>query len=238
MSELKTTMVLRRKNQKLPRTSSFMGEKLYNCLLLRRHSLEGIVEVVVGPTKRLFMFHKQILCDLSPFFKAALTGRFREGDEQRVEFLETDIVIFEQFQCWLYSGIIPATRDMVKDKNHEVFPVLTNLYIFGDKLGIPALQNKVIDSYLQARAVKSWTPFVDIPRICCDLPSTSPLRKLFVDLFVNEATGSNTGWFHEGNLACFPQELLFDVTKAYARRMRLGRRRVPNFTAIRSKYYI
>lgn len=162
----------------------------------------------------------------------------KKGDEHLLELLEEDIPTFEQFQCWLYTGSIPVTENIAKDKDCQLFSVLTDLYVFGDKFEIPALQNRVIDGIVKARAVKDWLSFVDIPRICYQLSYASPLRKLFVDFFVNNADPSIPGWFSEENLPFFPQDFLFDVTKAYAKRIVQGEQQIHDFTAIRSKYYI
>ena len=60
------------------------------------------VALVVGKSKRAFHVHVDLLCDASPFFKAAFTGKFKENSEKTMQLPEDDECTFELFVDWLY----------------------------------------------------------------------------------------------------------------------------------------
>lgn len=71
-------------------------------LIGRKKSLSAsIVQIIVGLEKQPFIIHKELLCDSSLFFSAALKGNFKEATDQKIELLDGDIATFEHFQIWL-----------------------------------------------------------------------------------------------------------------------------------------
>ena len=66
----------------------------------------------MGSDKQIFSIHKWLLCDLCPYFKTALEGSFKEGVEQRIEFMEENPAIFKDFQYWLYDRSISIKEDL------------------------------------------------------------------------------------------------------------------------------
>lgn len=63
---------------------------------------DTIVTVLVGPEKDCFAIHKTLVCDQSSFFKAALTGNFKEADGT-IALPEQDAAAFKYFVHWLYT---------------------------------------------------------------------------------------------------------------------------------------
>ncbi|MCJ1461297.1 hypothetical protein MMC28_011679 [Mycoblastus sanguinarius] len=41
-------------------------------------SFSTIARIIVGPEKQLFQIHKDLLCNVSTYFNAALNGQFKE----------------------------------------------------------------------------------------------------------------------------------------------------------------
>lgn len=64
---------------------------------------DKIVTVFVGPEKECFGVHKTFVCGQSDFFKAALTGHFKEADGT-IALPEQDPATFKYFVYWLYTG--------------------------------------------------------------------------------------------------------------------------------------
>ena len=57
----------------------------------------------MGPTRRLFACHEDVLC-LSPFFSAALRGAFVESQLKQVELPEEEPEVFSSVLEYLYKG--------------------------------------------------------------------------------------------------------------------------------------
>lgn len=70
---------------------------------LKRELFDTIVHIAVGPKKELFRLHKGLLCSASPFFRAALEGKFVESKTQAIDMPEEDVVMFRYLQMWLYT---------------------------------------------------------------------------------------------------------------------------------------
>lgn len=146
------------------------------------HSLfETIVFVDVGPERIRYAIHKGLLCSRSDYFKAALTGNFSEAAEQVVTLDDEDPEIFRKFNAWLYTDVL------VEDPGPEViqWSLLFNLYVFAEKRIIPLLQNAAIDEIIRAHA-EACIPTEEIRHAWARTAETSPLRKLLVDLRLNE----------------------------------------------------
>jgi hypothetical protein len=68
--------------------------------------LEGeSVTIYVGPDREAFKLSKDLLCYVSPFFRAAFEGDFKESNEQTMELLEDDVAAFEHVVSYMYRGI-------------------------------------------------------------------------------------------------------------------------------------
>ncbi|KAJ4334039.1 hypothetical protein N0V95_009273 [Ascochyta clinopodiicola] len=106
--------------------------------------------VLVGPDKKPFVIHQDLLTYHSQFFKAALTGNFKEAGDKTVTLEEDDPLIFEFFVHWLYHKGFPAkhntTVELLNDWEHEKdnggakTGNLINLYILSDQYGVPDLR--------------------------------------------------------------------------------------------------
>ena len=141
---------------------------------------DDTVNIVVGNSKKVFKAHKGLLCKKVPFFLAALEGSFVEGQELKVNLPEMTPSVFQRFLLWCYQDrILDAEEDISSVTAYE----LVDLYIFGDFCGIPQLQNQAIDSIIDQQCA---TNTLLAPREVFEKTTeTSPLRRLFVDLFAS-----------------------------------------------------
>ena len=175
--------------------------------------------MVIGPQKNLFKLHKELLCNASTYFAAALKGNFREATTQTVEMPEADPELFRHFQHWLYSKTLLMSS---KSENDIPWPVLINLFIFGEAHGIPDLQNASIDGIINKQATGRLTPLEQINHVYDNTGERSPLRRLFVDLTHTIAHFNHKcdadGWLIEAKYEMFPKRFLFDVAVEYCRK--------------------
>lgn len=103
---------------------------------------DSIVYIHVGPGKpRVFGMHKALLCHHSLYFKAALTGNFKEAADAVIELDEEDPEVFSWFNDWLYTGTLYKTNF---NANH-----LMHLYQFAEIRLIHRLQNDIIDEIIR-----------------------------------------------------------------------------------------
>lgn len=94
------------------------------------------VQVIVGQSNKAFTIHEGVLCNVAPYFCAAFEGNFIEGVRQVLELPEENETMFRRFQLWVY------TKKLLEDDESFIgidWKPLVDLYIFGDKYGIPDL---------------------------------------------------------------------------------------------------
>ncbi len=227
-------------------TTLFTG--LYSSLTQVSNSLNGLVVVIVGPQKQVFPLHKEILCAVSSYFRSALEGSFVEGLTQKIELPEDDVTVFKYFRVWLYSSIIqdslPSASQAEDESESESeskpdtdigWKILLDLYIFADMRDIPLLQNATMDAIIWKSDLAS-TFISDLIHYVYDRTAAkSPLRKLLVDLWVS---WSNPTWFDEKYYGLYSKRFLFDAALAKSKLGLRGSKKVDDFWAARTDYYV
>ena len=180
--------------------------------------------------------HKDTLCRSAPYFKAALEGGFKEFEDQVLELPDDDPVAFPHFQLWLYTGDILESHESPKDIGWHV---LVSLYLFGDVRGIPRLQNKAVDLFIDKYVAMKQIPGGQINRIYENTLDSSPLRKLMVDVFTFKVilTDDDNG-LNEQQKAMYPQLFLIDLAKSLYEERAGTKSKITSFRAVRSNYHI
>ncbi|MCJ1434598.1 hypothetical protein MMC27_003967 [Xylographa pallens] len=78
---------------------------------MKPRSLLGVAFVIfyVGPKRKHFIVHKELLVKALPHFSVAVSGRLSEGQQHEIYLKEKiyDPAIFEMVSRWLYKGAIP-----------------------------------------------------------------------------------------------------------------------------------
>ncbi|CAD0056030.1 unnamed protein product [Aureobasidium pullulans] len=137
-------------------------------------------KIVVGPEEREFLIHKGLLCHYSEYFRGALSGSFKEGLEGAVPMPQEDPYLFEIVVSWCYTRKL---QDMADKAGSEMdYLDLINLWIFGDKHIIPALQNAVMDAFMQKNAAVKHIPSCYILHIYENTMPRSQMRRVVIDL--------------------------------------------------------
>ena len=152
-----------------------------------------------------------------------------------LELPDDDPVAFSHFQLWLYTGNILESHESAKDID---WPVLLDIYLFGDVRGIPGLQNKAIDVFIDKNVAMNQIPNSLLRRIYENTFGGSPLRKLLVDMMTFNANLTDSHWFDEKKLVLYPQEFLIDLAKSLYKAWVGTKTMNINFGAVRSNYYV
>lgn len=98
-----------------------------------------MVDIYVGPSRRGFHLHRDIICDRSSYFKAAFLRDFAEADTKELYLEEDNEIAFEIFANWLY-GTTPNVPE-----NEEQLPAYLALFVMAQKYVLEYLANLVID---------------------------------------------------------------------------------------------
>ncbi|MCJ1389249.1 hypothetical protein MMC18_002105 [Xylographa bjoerkii] len=178
--------------------------------------------------------HKGLLCSVSPYFKAALEGAYKEAQEQTIELIEDNAETMEYFQLWLYTQSILDKDDTVSSIEWHI---LMELYVLGELRLISDLQNQAMDFMIRKAAKTNALPehkvMYDIFERTCP---GSPLRKFIVEASARTSDLPNWKWdFVEGGETAQRDFLKDLVVEIYSDRARKQER---NFWKIRCSYHI
>ena len=194
------------------------------------------MHITVGSTtKKTFKIHKDLLCNVSSFFRAALKGGLKKACDQSIDLLEDDPDIFERFQLWLYFRELRDASETTKDVKWTV-PV--QVFLFGEARGIPELQNVAIDLFLDKYVISNEISTAPINMIYGSTRDDSPLRRLMVDTMAHRADLSQGGWFAEDKRARFPSSFMFDIAIELHKVLVGRRQRITDFEKVRSVYHV
>ena len=108
---------------------------------------DDIVEVIVGPQKTVFKVHEGILTNAADFFARAFQGGFKESETKKLQLPSFLPDPFNRFMHYCYTGLIADIQERLKVKTTD----LTDLWIIGDFLGLPNLQNDVMNCLVDQR---------------------------------------------------------------------------------------
>ncbi|KAL2041386.1 hypothetical protein N7G274_005768 [Stereocaulon virgatum] len=202
-------------------------------------SFDDIVDIFVGPSRHHFQMHKDLLCNVSTYFPAALNGYLKEAQEQKIEFLEDSVEVFKYFRYWLYSQTLLMTTEA---ENDIEWRTLIDIFIFGDMRSIPRLQNAAIDGMIEKQATDAHNPLEEVRYIYENTIEKSPLRSLFVN-FTHTIVHFNhrdwaDGWLIEEKYELFPKRFLFDVAVAYCRKVSHLAGGIGSFKDNRWRYHV
>jgi hypothetical protein len=97
--------------------------------------------VLVGPEKKSFSIHKNIICNRSPFFQAACAERWQASTPKALELPEDDADTFDVYLHTAYTGHVDVGDLEDAWVGEETLPEydrrslrLVNSYVLADKL--------------------------------------------------------------------------------------------------------
>jgi hypothetical protein len=155
-------------------------------LKLLRYVAGDVVTIFIGPKRKRYIVHKDLICEKAGYFTKALNKKgFKEGTEKEIYLPEDEPDAFDLFIQWLYNSRLDCKAFCVEGKSsaeiHEpcwtLMSTLISLYILADKICLEELKNTVMDNFKDIGKTHKFTPFAII-RIYAKGPSGSPLRRL------------------------------------------------------------
>ncbi|KAL8679319.1 MAG: hypothetical protein Q9224_007049, partial [Gallowayella concinna] len=110
---------------------------------------DQLVVLLVGPDRKPYHVHRDLICDRSAHVRAALQGQFQEASTGQVEFPEDEQATFELFIRWLYDSTdrICSTPEQLR---HYI-----SLMCFAQRILLPELHNDCIDLIRQQFRLKA-----------------------------------------------------------------------------------
>ncbi|KEQ74063.1 hypothetical protein M436DRAFT_72444 [Aureobasidium namibiae CBS 147.97] len=179
-----------------------------------RNSITGpSAETTVGKDSSAAVFNlpKQLLCESSTYFEAALNNGFAETATQKITLDDDDDhpEIFRTYAAWLFEReLSQESIGEVADVEHHLFFV----YIFADKRGIRRLANDVV-----TKMSSLWvTQSIDLSTTVECLPLLLPGCTLYELTLDNLILASRAGTYGSDEWRAFcshPQEIMVELFK-------------------------
>ncbi|KAF7504275.1 hypothetical protein GJ744_002533 [Endocarpon pusillum] len=148
------------------------------------------VTVFVGQQATPFVAHKEFLCEVSDYFRAALTGQFAEAKEDKVNLPEQKAHVFDDFLTWLYGGSLDSLppRKLKIGLGYALdWEHIRDLYVFAKYIQCPKFSNHLLNSVWKsskpALNIKCPGPEA-VKLIYQDTVESCGLRRLVVDYFM------------------------------------------------------
>ena len=151
----------------------------------------------MGEEQITYHVHEKLLRSTSPFFDAALSKSWQEGNQGRVRLPDDAVEVVNGYSQWLYSRKIDYqhTTDPSSIKDHDddlpEYFTFAQLYIFGDKIGNIEFKNAVMDEWVnrvyEGIGDTAWYHSEMIINIVYKATTPgSPARKFMVDCYRRE----------------------------------------------------
>jgi hypothetical protein len=143
-----------------------------------------LATITVGPShsERTFYIHTGLLTHRSPFFKAALSGPWKESKSKIINLPADDPAVFAAWTQLAYTG-----RVVLPDKKvTELYAYIARLYVLAEKLMDTAAKNKCVLAML---AEHRQHPRSIPNRRCIEIvwggsPEGSCMRRLILDMYI------------------------------------------------------
>lgn len=178
------------------------------------------VTIVVGGGNGIvaetFTAHESLLCESSPFFRAALEKQWKESMEKKIYLPEDDPAVLNACLQWLYGHMIQFSAMNSKPRDEwttqdasDAHYFLAKCYVFGEKMQQDGFCNDAISAILHlvdegckgsdgTSKVKIFPSHGAICAIYNGTSRDSPARKMMVHLY--------TFYGHKGFLSNLPND--------------------------------
>lgn len=195
---------------------------------LRKRLLAGpTVDIFVGPERRHWTLHRNLLCHHSPYFETELLGNEvpKKGSPRQntLELLDDDPRGFELLVKYLYQGSLEDVMDMTDNEKYDYAVACHKLYLLCDKFDMVLLKNIAMDRYRrglnEAQLVPDPEEINDIYR---SSPVNSPFRKLMVKIAARQIMDGEVDKDAESYRKCFENNPDFAVEMVNAIRYSSG----------------
>jgi hypothetical protein len=154
-------------------------------------ALGEVVTVSIGPEKKLYHIHKDLICYHSEYFGAADNGRWKEaGEEAMLEDVNSEA--FSLFVHWLYTQQLPNNDYDIRlvagaelagrsDQGSDAQTVLIKAYVFADRMLAHQFKRSVRNLFVDM----TWTCSPWYRHVICafeNIKEDDPILDYIVDL--------------------------------------------------------
>ncbi|KAJ5357609.1 hypothetical protein N7541_004767 [Penicillium brevicompactum] len=172
-----------------------------------------VCTILVGSDKQAFSVHEKLICDSSPFFRAALGGPWEEASEHIVKLPEEEPKIFSIYLHWVYYGKLAVLVDRaqlptitgleLQDRerrfSNEEYLQLLKACVFADKILDGKFHDTIIRAVVERILNKDASGYRRVPESTATVwlfnnaPISAPICQLVIDEYVREGRGCWTG---------------------------------------------
>ena len=164
----------------------------------------------------VFLVHSGVICNVSPVFRAAFQGAFKEGEWKTLELKETPCHIVNDFVFWLYRGICPSPPK--EDKEYLLRYAM--MYTFAERYEILKMKGDVLTAAAHRASKNRFTP-ADVSATNYVYEYTLPgdgFRRLLVCIY---AYKMDPVWFQGNKMENYyrqsPSEFVLDLVMEMGR---------------------
>ncbi|KAF2223772.1 hypothetical protein BDZ85DRAFT_114090 [Elsinoe ampelina] len=145
----------------------------------RSNKYKRLTTLVVGKGEDIFQVPAVMLSTISPFFKAALSGDWKEATEDKVELPEESPLIFGIFLEWLFrSQMVSTGWEGYLTGDHDTH--LVELYIFADHTQIVELKDAIIANFHSRATDLQKLPIPTLKMAFDETPEKCTLQQLII----------------------------------------------------------
>jgi hypothetical protein len=147
-----------------------------------------MVNLYVGPGKRKFLVHKEILCSKVLYFEKMFKGGFEEATKNEATFPEDDAESFDLLLSWVYHDSIRRLVVLRKDSINEGVVIMSwtpiKFYMLTEKFCLSVLQDRIVNIYLEYLDRENKLPSViGMAMTYSTTPTGNPFRKFITRSF-------------------------------------------------------
>ncbi|GAB1736337.1 hypothetical protein NU219Hw_g7002t1 [Hortaea werneckii] len=186
-----------------------------------------LVDIYVGPDKRHWCLHRNLLCHHSTYFETEFEGhevpRTMKADGQTLDLPDDDPVGFELLVKWLYQGQLENSLEGTDEQKYEHAVACYKLYLLCEKFDMIKLKNSAMDLYRQGLHEAQLVPDADeINEIYRKAPVGSPFRRLMTNISARQIMDNGARKDAETYRKCFVDNPEFAVDMINAIRSMSG----------------
>ncbi|KAI7238340.1 hypothetical protein KC330_g2592 [Hortaea werneckii] len=167
-----------------------------------------LVDIYVGPDKRHWCLHRNLLCHHSSYFETEFEGhevpKTMMAEGQKLDLPDDDPVGFELLVKWLYQGQLENSLQGTDEQKYEHAVACYKLYLLCEKFDMIKLKNLAMDLYRQGLHEAQLVPDADeINEIYRRAPVGSPFRRLMTNISARQIMDNGARKDAETYRKCF-----------------------------------
>jgi hypothetical protein len=193
----------------------------------RARLLSGpLIDIYVGPSKRHWAIHHNLLCHHSEQLAAELlpSNETKMKTPDKLDLLDDDPAGFELLVKWLYQGKLDDVSDMADANGMYDYAVRCyKLYLLCERFDMPQLKNIAMDQYRKGLSEAELVPDADeINEIYRKSSPGSPFRRLMTRIAARQIMDPASEKDAESYRSCFDGSPDFAIDLVNAMRTGTG----------------